>query len=214
MPTGSTARRLTRSAALAGLLGLVSAGPAADISARSNSCGYDPLGPSIAHARENFEASRYSCAAEELDQLLALDTLGRHRTADAHALKAAIYYVTTRDENQRRRLVRDEFVAAFRVYPTWSGELAVSSPNFRAIMNDARELVQWLFRLSPPQEPAEDTVTEAAEGAALWYRQWWAIATGVGVVAMAVILLTGDPDSSDPPLPPRDTLPGFPPPPE
>ena len=123
------------------------------------------------------------------------------------------------DRQVRRRKTREQFIMVFRTDRNWSGTLEVTGTEFITIANDARELVDWLFRTSPElMEQQQDTAlsesipADAAHATTPWYRKWWAIGSGVGVVALTIGLLAGG-DENDTAPPPRDTLPGFPRPP-
>ena len=136
-------------------------------------------------------------------------------------LLAAVYFEWTEDPGVRRQKVRQQLVEGLKADPHWSGSFEVTSPAFLSIYNDAREMVDYMNRMSPePLEPQADTIltseplTEAAKNGTPWYRKWWALGSGVGVVVLGAALILGGSSSAGGSDSTRvDTLPGFPPPP-
>jgi hypothetical protein len=61
---------------------------------------------------------------------------------------------------------------------------------------------------------AETVEPEEVKQGKPWYRKWWALGSGVGVVVVGAVLLLGGGDSADGGgTTETDTLPDFPPPP-
>lgn len=187
---------------------------------QDSECSYEPGNPTLDSARKSFLALNYKCAEEELNALLALDTISIEEKANAHVLLAEVYYAKVRNDSEKRDKVMEQFVAAFNAYREWRGELNIKSPEFMAMMKEAQTQVD--------QEKAEEKAAEAAtaetEPAKIaepakkeegrkkaWYTQWWAIALGVGVVAGAVVLAGGG--GGDDGETPATELPDFPDPP-
>jgi len=172
-------------------------------------CPYDQEAPSLEHARQTFKALNYNCAEMEINDLLKIDTLSLEDKANAHVLMAAVYYAKLKDSKEKRQKVVEQFAKAFRSYTNWSGDLDIKSTEFISMMEQAKELVD--MEITAPEKPDLDTLvavpTLKGEGKP-WYKQWWAIGLGVGVVAGAVILLGGGDEA-----PPDTSLAGFPPPP-
>ncbi len=189
------------------------------VRAQASECNYDKANPSIDSARLNFRITNYDCAEEELQALLADETLDLQTRADAHVLLAAVYYAEVRNDDEKKQRVLEQFVAAFKSLREWRGELDIKSPEFVALMNQAQQLVD------ERNETAETLAEEVPEARVdlpadmqsdgkkkPWYKKWWAIGLGVGLVATAVVVAAGGSDDggssgnggySD--------LPGFPP---
>lgn len=198
--------------------------------AEETECDYDRNKPSLDNARKNFLALNYDCAEQELNDLLAKGTLETEDKADAHVLLAEVYYAKVRNDQEKRQKVIEQFVAAFDAYRQWKGELNIKSPEFMAMMKDAQVLVDEKAEEEPVAEPAEEetvaekpaevepteetgvpTTTIEAKKSKPFYKQWWAYALGVGVVAGVILLAGGGGDEDGPE--PVDTLPSFPDPP-
>jgi hypothetical protein len=163
-------------------------------------CTYDHSNPSLESARKSFLALNYSCAEQELNDLLKVETLTTQEKADAHVLLAEVYYAKVRNEGEKKTKVTEEFVKAFRAYREWRGELNIKSPEFISLMKEAQNIVD--SEAAQPQQAeqppvVEEKVTRVEEPAKKegkkkpWYTQWWAIGLGVGVVAGGVLLLAG-----------------------
>lgn len=188
---------------------------------QDSECSYEPGNPTLDSARKSFLALNYKCAEEELNALLAVDTMSIEEKANAHVLLAEVYYAKVRNDSEKRDKVMEQFVAAFNSYREWRGELNIKSPEFMAMMKEAQTQVdQEKADVKAAQEAAvvaeTPKVTEPAkkeEGKKkAWYTQWWAIALGVGVVAGAVVLAGGG-GGDDGGTTPATELPDFPPPP-
>ncbi|MGD8922316.1 MAG: hypothetical protein PVH24_03645 [Candidatus Zixiibacteriota bacterium] len=184
-------------------------------SADEVSCDFNSENPRVLHAKVFFTGGQYACAEQELKAVLAKPDITSHTAADAHMLLAAVYFQTVSDREVRRQRTREQFIQGLRADRKWSGNLAVSSAEFITIFNDARELVEWLYKESPElfasDSLAEEQVTEAVARKKPWYKRWWALASGVGVAVLAgAIILGGGNNGSEPP-PAGDTLPEFPP---
>ena len=190
-------------------------------------CSYDPGNPTLDSARKNFLALNYVCAEEELTDFLKIETLTTEQRADGHVLMAEVYYAKVRNDTEKRSKVISQFVAAFESYREWKGELNIKSPEFMGMMKEAQTKVDAEAAAGPAEEaeavetvekPAEEekvepTVVPVTDGKKkAWYKNWWAIALGVGVVAGGVVLLTGG-GGDDEPTPTDDPLADFPDPP-
>lgn len=162
-------------------------------------CPYDRTKPSLDNARISFKSLDYHCAEQEIMDYLNLSDLTIEQRADAHVLLAAVYYAKSKNDSEKKKLVINQFKEAFRAYRDWRGELDISSTEFIEMMNEAKDQVdeeeaqkkQEPVITPPPAEekPALTTIT-TKEGKP-WYKQWWAIALGVGVVAGVVVLAAG-----------------------
>lgn len=183
--------------------------------AQEPECPYDPANPSLDNARISFKSLNYLCAEQEILDFLKKEGLTIEQRADAHVLLATVYYAKSKNESEKRNLVIEQFKKAFRAYREWRGELDISSTEFIEMMNSAKQLVdteaaQQLKLEEPVIE--EPTVEKAVPGEKKpWYKKWWAIGLGVGVVAGAVVLVAGgggDDGGGNGIV--TDTLPGFP----
>ena len=183
-------------------------------------CQYDKLKPSIENARYNFKITNYQCAEMELKDLLAVDTLDYETKADAHVLLAAVYYAKVRNQDEKRDRVMEQFVAAFRAYEDWRGELDIKSSEFEAMMEEAKIRVEQQRQEAAAAAEEQDqtepepvpVLVEAEKGKKPWYKKWyiWGIGAAVVGAAVAVAAGGGGDDGGDGG---GDDLPGFPPPP-
>jgi hypothetical protein len=182
------------------------------LSADEVSCDFNADNPRVLHAKMFFTGGQYACAEQELSALLERQDINRHAAADAHMLLAAVYFQTIQDRNTRRQKAREQFILGLRANRKWSGNLAVSSAEFITIFNDARELVEWLYKESPElfasDSLTEEQVTEAVASKKPWYKRWWALASGVGVAVLAGAIILGGGNNGN--TTPADTLPDFP----
>jgi hypothetical protein len=180
-------------------------------------CTFDKEKPSIENARYNFKITNYECAEKELEALLALDTIDTETRADAHVLMAAVYYAKLRNDDEKRKRVMEQFVAAFEAFRQWRGELDIKSPEFTEIMEEARTKVEQeeaeAAAVQLPEEPAEQPAMAAVEKESKpWYKKWYVWGIGAAVVGAAVAVAAGgggdDGGGGD-----EGPLPGFPDPP-
>lgn len=189
---------------------------------QTGDCPYDRANPSLENARISFKSLDYLCAEQEILDYLNTAGLTIEQRADAHVLLAAVYYAKSKNDTEKKKLVVNQFKEAFRAYRDWRGELDITSTEFIEMMNEAKRLVdeeeqQEEPTVEPVVVPDVEPVVAAptATGAKPWYKKWWAIALGVGVVAGAVVLAAGgggDEDGGGGAA--IDTLPGPPPPPQ
>ncbi len=196
--------------------------------AQSPGCDYNPQAPSLENARKNFKSLNYRCAEEELNLLLKSDTLSLEDKSNAHILMAAVYYAMLKDNTEKKNMVMEQFKAAFKAYRDWKGELDIKSPEFAQMMQEAQQQVDQEVA-KEPTEPEKPTVVkedkekkpttmavtgeESKKEKKAWYKNWWAIALGVGVVAGAVALAAGGGGGDGGGTTPDQPLPGFPEPP-
>ncbi|UCD18195.1 MAG: hypothetical protein JSV44_04595, partial [Candidatus Zixiibacteriota bacterium] len=156
------------------------------------------------------------CAEEELNALLAKETVDIEEKANAHVLLASVYYAMLKDNDEKRDRVMEEFIKAFKAYREWRGELDIKSSEFLDLMEAAKEQVdqeslEQAAQLEPDTAVVAPVVVPAAEKKKPWYTKWWAIGAGVGVVALGVVALSGGGDGDGEVT--VDTLPYFPKPP-
>jgi hypothetical protein len=174
--------------------------------AQSTDCTYNKAKPTLESARISFKSLNYKCAESEIQDYLKQDNVSIEDKASAHVLLAAVYYAMVKDHNEKRDRVLNQFKEAFRSYREWAGELDISSTEFIDLMKKAQELVDEETEepeaaVVPPEKEekteeaavVQPTATSAAEGGGgkAWYKQWWAIGLGVGVVVGAVVLVAG-----------------------
>ena len=193
------------------------------VQAQTPECPFDKDNPTIENARYNFNITNYACAELELQALLAKPDLELQTKADAHVLLASVYYAKIRNDEEKRNMVIEQFVEAFKAFRNWRGDLDIQSDEFLAMMEEAQTLVDEQGEEGEPAiEEVEGQVTEDVDGTPVtvveqdkkkgpWYKQWWAIGLGVGLVATAVVVATGGGD--DPVEEEDNTLPDFPDPP-
>ncbi len=202
------------------------------VQAQTTDCPFDKTNPTIENARYNFRITNYDCAEQELQALLAQENLDLQVKADAHVLLASVYYAKIRNDEEKRNLVIEQFVAAFGALRSWRGDLDIKSPEFMAMMQQAQELVdnkqdveegvkeevaEEVAGVTPEIAPAEQvdetpvTVITQDKKKGPWYKQWWAIGLGVGLVATAVVVASGGGGDEEEPV--DNTLPDFPDPP-
>ena len=189
------------------------------VQAQTTDCPFDQDNPSIENARYNFRITNYDCAEIELQTLLADENLDMQVKADAHVLLAAVYYAKIRDDEQKQDLVVEQFVAAFKAFRNWRGDLDIKSPEFVAMMEQAQVLVDKQDdavdaakdkveeQLPEEQKEMAQVVPVSGDGKKPWYKQWWAIGLGVGLVATAVVVAAGGGGDEEG----GEELPGFPP---
>ncbi len=179
-------------------------------------CTYDKTKPTISSARYNFKITNYACAEQELQDLLAIDTLDMETRAAAHVLLAEVYYAKVRNEDEKKTRVMEQFVKAFESYLEWRGEVNIQSPEFLEMMEQAKakvEAEQQQAAAEEEQEPAPPVLAqrESEKGGSPWYKKWYVWGIGAAVVAGVAVAAGGgggdDDGGGDGPLP------GFPPPP-
>lgn len=167
--------------------------------AQAPDCPYDRAKPNLDHARISFKSLNYRCAEQEIEDLLKAPNLSIQDKADAHILMAAVYYAMLKDSTDKRARILEQFKAAFTAYRNWRGELDISSTEFIDLMNEAQKQVD-LEATKPKvaEKPAVDsskiiglTAEQPTRGKKAWYKQWWAIGLGVGLVAGSVALMAG-----------------------
>jgi hypothetical protein len=211
MPRNNPAFRATAVILLAAFLQIaIFSAPAR---AQAPDCPYDKANPSLDNARINFKSLNYRCAELEIQDYLNLESLNTSQKADAHVLLAAVYYAKSKNEDEKRSLVIDQFKEAFRAYREWRGELDISSTEFIDMMNQAKAQVDkeaTEVKVTPITK-IEETKPESKKKA--WYKKWWALGLGIGVVAGVVVIASGgggDEGDGNGNGTPTDTLPSFP----
>jgi len=182
--------------------------------AQTAQCDYDRQKPSLESARKSFQVFDFQCAEQEIQDLLKVPTLSLEDKANAHVLLAAVYFEMLQGDAQQRGKILEQFKEAFRSYRDWRGDLDIQSPEFRAMMEEAKQEVQTEAKTAasedttaaPPvmtRPPHADS--DSGKGGST---KWILIGLGVGAVGIAAIALggggggNGNGDNS---------LPGFPP---
>jgi hypothetical protein len=173
------------------------------VKAQEPECTYNREKPTLENARLLFKITDYRCAEQELQDLLKSDSLDLKTKADAHVLLAAVYYAQLHDQEEKESKVLAEFVAAFQAFREWRGELDIKSEDFEALMEEAKVQVDQQATeeaqtaaqdsVTTAQPPITDTwsATTAQEQKKPWYKKWWVIGLGVGVVAAGVAVAAG-----------------------
>jgi predicted secreted protein len=204
--------------------------PPAAVLAQEASCPYDRAHPTLSNARISFKSLNYRCAEQEIQDYLKLSAVSLENRADAHMLLAAVYYAQQKNDKEKRARVIEQFMAAFKAYRDWRGDLDISSTEFIDMMKEAQVQVDKEAQKTPvTAEPARDTSkvqqtpppqppparAEAASVKKPWYKKWWVIALGVGVVAGVVVAVAGGggSDTGSGGDGQATSLPNFPPPP-
>ncbi len=175
-----------------------------NVLAQVNDCGYDPAHPDLEHARQSFRQINYNCAEQELKDLLAQKDISLEEKANAHVLLAAVYYTIMRDAQEKEQKVVEQFAEAFRVYQDWSGDLDIKSSRFEELMEKAKTMVEEEEATAEETPVEEQPAQQSQVKKKPWYKNWWAIALGVGVVAVVVVAASGgggDGGGSSQPLP-------------
>ncbi|MBN1213019.1 MAG: hypothetical protein JXA92_10610 [candidate division Zixibacteria bacterium] len=184
------------------------------IRAQSEYCIYDRKTPMVESARESFRNKDYECARWELSDLLAQKKVKPEIRADALVLLAQVNYQMIEDKQEKRSTVRKNLITAFRNYPIWDGELEIRSSEFFNLINDSKDIARRLGQITPDTFEEEEALIEEAAfeepEKKAWYKKWWVFGSGVGVMALAVVLLTGGEEKTEE-IPVLDTLPDFPP---
>jgi hypothetical protein len=153
--TGQTVRKITALTALAAFLW---AQPFAEVvRSQTVECEYDRKNPSLESARRNFQFFEFRCAEQEIQDVLKSETLSLEEKANAHVLLAAVYFEMLQDDTRRRERIIEQFKEAFRSYRDWRGDLDVQSPEFRALMEEARQEVD-AARAEPDEDEPEPPV--------------------------------------------------------
>jgi hypothetical protein len=210
--TGYTIRKFTTLAALAAFLW---AQPFAEIvRSQTDECGYDRQNPTLESARRSFQFFEFKCAEQEIQDVLKSEGLSLEEKANAHVLLAAVYFEMLQDDTRRRERIIEQFKEAFRSYRDWRGDLDIQSPEFRALMEEAKreigtaesetgeETTEAPVVTRPPIEPSE------SQGGSS--KKWIYIGLGVGAVGAAALLLGGGGGNGNG----GSDLPDFPGPPE
>jgi Ca2+-binding EF-hand superfamily protein len=160
-------------------------------------CDYDGQNPSHESARKSFQVFDFQCAEQEIQDLLKEDALSLEEKASAHMLLAAVYFEMLQDGAQRRGKTLEQFKEAFRAYRDWRGDLDIQSPEFRAIMEEAKQDIQAEENASAPKDAATEAPvvtrpphagSDSGKGGST---KWILIGLGVGAVGIAAIALGG-----------------------
>lgn len=183
------------------------------VQAQSGDCGYDRRKPSVENARQSFRIFDFQCAEQELLDLLGTKTLSIEEKANAHVLLAAVYFEMLQNDAQRRGKIIEQFKEAFRSYRDWRGDLDIQSPEFRALMEEAREDLQAEANAEQPADSAVSAPVvarpphEGGESKKGGSKKWILIGLGVGAVGVAALALGGGGGSNGNG---DNSLPGFP----
>lgn len=188
-------------------------------------CPYDRAHPTLGSARISFKSLNYRCSEQEINDYLLQTTLSLEERADAHVLLAAVYYAQLKDNDEKRVRVIGQFKEAFKSYREWRGDLDISSTEFIDMMNEAQTLVDQEAQKSAEKEQPKDTVKQAAPlpkaqptvakatgESKPFYKKWYMLVIGVGLIAGAAVALGGG-GGSDSGGETSTELPNFPPPP-
>lgn len=176
-------------------------------------CDYDQRRPSLDHAREYFEDYDYVCAEREIADVLAADSLDTSTRCRGHVLLAQALYGQNllNPGNVPDSTIRRQFVLAYEADSGCSAEIFVlDADRLQLLAMTAKAEVDSLRRA----RAAAAVVSPTGQEGGKWYKKWWAMALGIGVVAGAVALAGGGDGGGDSSRVVLDTIPGFPQPPD
>jgi hypothetical protein len=173
------------------------------INAQSADCDYDRQQPSLEHAENIFMTSLYSfdCAVMEISDLLNRG-IDAEIYARAKFLLGQAYWgqiIYEQSPIPDTQMVIHELIEGFKADSSWVGEWYwMDDDEFLSIAETARYKADSIMSIPPPQKGK-------------WYKKWWAIGSGVGIVAVAIVAFTRG-GEDEPPVT-FDTIPYFPDPP-
>ena len=172
----------------------------------NGNCPYEKenLAPTIESARLSIKMPDLRCAEKELLAFLALPNISNEEKATAHILLGQVYFELA-DKERKREKALNEFKEGFRAYPEWTGKLEINRTELQTLLEEARQRVEMEI-----ETQRSDTLF-VAKGKP-WYKKWWVIGSGVGVVALTAVLLAGG-GGDDNGGSTVDTIPDFPNPP-
>jgi len=178
---------------------------AASVSAQVGACGFDPQAPTLEHAKELMVGLNLDCAEQEVTSFMSIGNKPPEEMANAHILLAAVYYTQLRRKDVK---ITSNLQQAFRIMPDWDGTSPLKRAEFLDMLEEAERTVQADIESDRQRQATEDsiriaqeqadsiravyeadslaTIAASEEGSKHWYKKWWAIASGVGVVAIAV----------------------------
>jgi hypothetical protein len=191
-------------------------GQAQDIS----ECDYSADDPAVDHAREQFYAVFYNCALMELEDFLADTDRAPSERAEAWRLISAIRYYQMLDAASEalQASVIEAGTEAFKAMPDWQGNFDITEGEYIDWMLRAKKQAMAELAAQPELSPdttvvvadtgiqmvAVDTIRIDHARGSVWYKKWWAVASGVGLVATAAVLAFSG--GGDDEVEPRDTL--------
>ena len=147
-------------------------------SAQATDCAFDSSAASIGHAREFYDRQEFACALEELQILLADNSLDPRERCEAFLVQSAVYYdsLVDADPLELRDIVVEIAKAAFMAFPDWSGEFEIDEIGYQVMVAMARETAEKELQeeqkrrqqedLSRPEidaEPDRDTTVHASD---------------------------------------------------
>ena len=161
--------------------------------------------PSIESARLSIKTPDLKCAEKELLSFLEIPDISNEEKATAHILLGQVYFELVNKEKKREKTLK-EFEDGFRAYLEWTGSLEIKRTELQTLLEEAKQRVELEI-----EAQKSDSLLIIDKGKP-WYKKWWVIGSGVGVVALAAVFLAGggSDDNGDPVV---DTIPDFPNPP-
>ncbi|MBN1212787.1 MAG: hypothetical protein JXA92_09445 [candidate division Zixibacteria bacterium] len=175
------------------------------ILASDGNCSFeiDNRTPSLQSARLSIKTPDLRCAEKELQAFLELPNITNEEKATAHFLLGQVYFELATKERKQEQVL-NEFKKGFRTYREWTGDLEINRTELQSLLEQARHEVEMEF-------DAQKSDTLFVAPGKPWYKKWWVIGSGVGVVALAAVLLVGGGDDNGGTE--VDTIPDFPNPP-
>lgn len=159
---------------------------------KESDCDFDKKKPALVHAQKVFDSGDFRCAEVELNALIKDKKTNLEDRAAARILLVKVYNAMIHEDLNK----------------------PVDQPAAEPVEKPA----------PPPPPPAKDTVVEKQPAAVVkspvlesktggkpWYKKWWAMALGVGVVAAVAVAAGGGGDTPEEEEP--NTLASPPPPP-
>lgn len=105
-------------------------------------CTYDSLGPSLENARGSYGAFDLYCAAREILDFVAIDTIASEQMADGYRLLSQVMYdsLVFADTVDIKQVVTDAGKLAWKADPDWDGEYEINNADYVGWMDHARQL--------------------------------------------------------------------------
>jgi len=177
-------------------------------------CRFDRENPSIDNARQAYRMFDDICAIEELQVFINSSGHTREAYADAYILLATIHYYSLTDDKEKNETVGNEFLEAFRADPNLQKVPEDEDPGLQRLFEDARARYaaesSEVVVADSTAALTDESMKEEGKKSGAWYKKWWAIGLGAGIVGGVVAAVAGGGSDSSPttipeiPQPPGD----------
>lgn len=186
-------------------------------------CDYDRQKVDLVQVRRFMGGLRWDCVIQSGNDFLATKPAAPNDSINTLII---LGYAHSRLQAQGKGNYETEILAEYKsaltIYRALNGNLdsTMIGDLFVQLTNDKKVSSRELFNrarfevLMTPIAVIEPDTTAAVAKPSAWYKKWWAIASGVGVVAVAAALAAGGGDGGGDDVVPIDTIPSFPPPPK